>query len=76
MKIKETKLIIIDDCDSEELLSLFSNHTPYAMMSDNGSILFHTDDLNTTVKEIIQNLLNTASVPASKNYEGLILLRR
>jgi hypothetical protein len=80
MKSKQTKLVIIDGCGSE-LLDTVQATVNYELSGD-GTVLVHTDDLgqsndtNGLVEKIQEHLNSTDSGTVSKNYEGLILLRR
>jgi hypothetical protein len=64
MKIRETKLMVIDGV-GEELLDIVLATVNYSI-EGNGQILLHTADLNSTEK--ISDLLN--------EYEGLVLLQK
>jgi hypothetical protein len=80
MKSKQTKIVIIDGCGSE-LLDVVLATVNYELSGD-GAVLVHTDDLGQSndtngMVEQIQTHLNSAdSGTVSRNYEGLILLRR
>ena len=80
MKSKVSKLVIIDGCSSE-LIDVVMATVNYELSGD-WTVLIHTDDLeNTTdtngvVEQIREHLNSAESATTSKNYEGLILLRR